>query len=95
MNKKTTRIIVGAAVTLSWMAHVAMAQDVNAAKPQAKLKGPVKVFILAGQSNMEGHAGVQTLDQLGKHPTHGHLLKKIKNADGSYIVRDDVFVSYK
>jgi len=56
---------------------------------------PLKVFILAGQSNMEGHGGVQTLDQLGKHPTHGHLLKKIKKADGSVVVRDDVFVSYK
>jgi hypothetical protein len=56
---------------------------------------PLKVFILAGQSNMEGHGGVQTLDQLGKHPTHGHLLKKIKKADGSFVVRDDVFVSYK
>ena len=56
---------------------------------------PLKVFILAGQSNMEGHAGVQTLDQLGEHPTHGHLLKKIKKADGSFVVRDDVFVSYK
>jgi hypothetical protein len=32
---------------------------------------PLKVFILAGQSNMEGHAGVQTLDRLGEHPTHG------------------------
>lgn len=58
-------------------------------------KGAVKVFILAGQSNMEGHAGMQTLDQLGKHPTHGYLLKKIRKADGSFIVRDDVFVSYK
>ena len=56
---------------------------------------PLKVFILAGQSNMEGHGGIMTLDQLGKHPTHGHLLKKIKNADGSFVVRDDVFVSYK
>ena len=61
----------------------------------SKSKGPVKVFILAGQSNMEGHAGVQTLEQLGKHPTHGNLLKKIKNTDGSFVVRDDVFVSYK
>lgn len=65
------------------------------AKPQRQFKGPVKVFILAGQSNMEGHAGVQTLDRLGEHPTHGYLLKKIKNADGSFVVRDDVFVSYK
>jgi len=67
----------------------------RASKPRQELKGTVKVFILAGQSNMEGHAGVQTLDQLGKHPTHGYLLKKIKNADGSFVVRDDVFVSYK
>jgi hypothetical protein len=58
-------------------------------------KGTVKVFILAGQSNMEGYAGVQTLDRLGEHPTHGYLLKKIRKDDGSFIVRDDVFVSYK
>jgi alpha-galactosidase len=55
----------------------------------------IKVFILAGQSNMEGYAGIQTLDQLGKHPTHSHLLKKIRKDDGSFFVRDDVFVSYK
>jgi hypothetical protein len=56
----------------------------------------LKVFILAGQSNMEGHGGLQTLDQLGNEPTtHGELLKKIKNSDGSYIVRDDVFVYYQ
>jgi hypothetical protein len=82
-------------VAMLLMAHVAMAEDVNAGKPQKKFKGPVKVFILAGQSNMEGHGGVMTLDRLGEHPTHGYLLKKIKNADGSIVVRDDVFVSYK
>ena len=58
-------------------------------------KGPVKVFILAGQSNMEGLGGVRTLDMLGEHPTHGYLLKKIKKEDGSIVVRDDVFVSYQ
>jgi hypothetical protein len=54
----------------------------------------VKVFLLAGQSNMEGLGGIRTLDALGEHPTHGHLLKKIKNDDGSFVVRDDVFVYY-
>ena len=82
-------------VALLLMVNAAMVQDVNAAKPQAKFKGPVKVFILAGQSNMEGYGGVKTLDRLGEHPTHGYLLKKIKNADGSHVVRDDVFVSYQ
>ena len=44
---------------------------------------------------MEGHGGVKTLDRLGEHPTHGYLLKKIKRDDGSFVVRDDVFVSYQ
>ncbi len=60
--------------------------------PQAK--GPVKVFILAGQSNMQGQGALKTLDWLGKHPTHGHLLGKLKNKDGSYTVREDVWIHY-
>ncbi|MHC4692579.1 MAG: sialate O-acetylesterase [Planctomycetota bacterium] len=55
----------------------------------------VRVFILAGQSNMEGHGQVRSLDQLGRHPKHGHLLKKLKNADGSWAVRNDVTISYQ
>jgi alpha-galactosidase len=80
---------------MSLVANAVMAQQSGAGKPRQEFKGPVKVFILAGQSNMEGHAGVQTLDRLGEHPTHGYLLKKIKNDDGSFVVRDDVFVSYQ
>jgi hypothetical protein len=57
--------------------------------------GPVKVFILAGQSNMEGLGGAKTLDVLGEHPTQGALLKKIRKDDGSFVVRDDVFIYYK
>jgi len=56
---------------------------------------PLKVFILAGQSNMEGLGGLNTLDALGAHPTHGQLLKKIKKEDGSFVERDDVFIFYK
>ncbi|MHC4084761.1 MAG: sialate O-acetylesterase [Planctomycetota bacterium] len=55
----------------------------------------VKVFIMAGQSNMEGHGQVRSLDHLGEHPKHGHLLKKLKNADGSWAVRNDVTISYQ
>lgn len=61
---------------MSLMASAVMAQQAGAGKPLEKFKGPLKVFILAGQSNMEGHGGVQTLDRLGEHPTHGYLLKK-------------------
>jgi alpha-galactosidase len=55
----------------------------------------VKVFILAGQSNMEGHGQVRSLPHLGNHPKYGHLLKKLKSPDGSWAVRDDVTISYK
>jgi hypothetical protein len=44
------------------------AQQTGAGKPQEKFKGPVKVFILAGQSNMEGHAGVESLDPPANMP---------------------------
>ena len=95
MNTKTTSAIVGAVVAMSLVANAVIAQQAGAGKPRQEFKGPVKVFILAGQSNMEGHAGVQTLDRLGEHPTHGYLLKKIKKDNGSFVVRDDVFVSYQ
>ena len=55
----------------------------------------VKVFILAGQSNMEGHGQVRSLDLLGQHPKYGYLLKKLKNADGSWVIREDVTISWK
>jgi len=57
--------------------------------------GKVKVFILAGQSNMEGLGHVRTLDHLGQDAEYGHLLKKIKNDDGSWVTRDDVFVYFR
>jgi hypothetical protein len=95
MKNQITRAIIGAVITMSLAANAAMAQQAEAGKPQDQFKGPVKVFILAGQSNMEGHGGVKTLDRLGEHPTHGYLLKKIKNDDDSFVVRDDVFVSYQ
>ena len=50
-------------------------------------EGPVKVFLLAGQSNMEGHGQIPSLDHLGDHPKYGHLLKLLKDADGSWARR--------
>ena len=41
---------------------------------QAQSK-PLRVFILAGQSNMEGHAKVETFDYIGDDPATAPLLK--------------------
>lgn len=67
---------------------------------------PVKVFILAGQSNMEGQAVVDlkgpdynnakgTLETLLADPAKAPMLKHLRDADGKWSVRDDVLVRYQ
>lgn len=67
---------------------------------------PVKVFILAGQSNMEGQAvadldgkdyneGRGTLKALLKDPAKVDLVKHLQNQDGTWTVRNDVWVRYQ
>lgn len=55
---------------------------------------PLKVFILAGQSNMEGHARVETFDYIGDDPVTLPLLKKMRGADGKPVVCEGVWISY-
>lgn len=62
--------------------------------PPAAGRSPIKVFILAGQSNMEGYGGIQTLDELGDDPACDGLLRTIRKADRTFVTRDDVFLYY-
>ncbi len=55
---------------------------------------PLKVFILAGQSNMEGHAKIETFDYIGDDPATAPLLKQMRDADGKPRVCDHVWISY-
>jgi len=55
---------------------------------------PLKVFILAGQSNMEGHAEISTFDYIGKDPLTAPMLKEMRNPDGTPRVCDKVWMSY-
>ena len=56
---------------------------------------PLKVFILAGQSNMDGQANVSTIDFLGedKDPVRAALLKTFKPDGKTLVTRDDVWVA--
>ena len=67
---------------------------------------PLKVFILAGQSNMEGQAvvdlegndyngGQGTLTKLMEDPVKASLFAHLKGADGKWVVRGDVSVRYQ
>ena len=100
MNTKQTRAIVGAVAAVSLAANVGMAQ-------QAKAKGPIKVFILAGQSNMEGQGVVSMDGERDYNGGKGNLvwsmknsksaekMKCLKNEKGEWVVRDDVQISFK
>ena len=54
---------------------------------------PLKVFILAGQSNMQGHVNVSTFDSMADDPRTAPLLKEMRNADGTSRVCDKVWIS--
>ena len=54
---------------------------------------PLKVFLLAGQSNMEGHAKVETFDYIGDDAATAPLLKKMRSEDGSHRVCDGAWIS--
>ncbi|HEX8910922.1 MAG TPA: sialate O-acetylesterase [Humisphaera sp.] len=65
---------------------------------------PVKVFILAGQSNMEGqgfiaadpkrNGGKGSLEFLAKDPATAEKFKHLLGPDGKWRTRDDVFITY-
>ena len=67
-------------------------------------KSPVKVFILAGQSNMEGQGKIKmdparnegkgTLEYLVKNPATAKQYKHTVDKNGQWAVRDDVWIWY-
>ena len=54
---------------------------------------PLKVFILAGQSNMQGHASVSTFDSLADDPKTAPLLKVMRGKDGKPRVGEKVWIT--
>jgi alpha-galactosidase len=65
---------------------------------------PVRVFILAGQSNMEGHGivpnnpknnnGLGSLEYLVKDPTTASRFATLVDSSGQWRKRDDVWITY-
>ena len=91
---------------LGFLAAVSSAQTAPATMPKSARNGPVKVFILAGQSNMEGQGvadlagkdyndGKGTLNFLLKDPAKAPLYSQLKDDKGQWAAREDVWVWYK
>ena len=71
------------AVVLAVLSPVAL----GAQRPQEK--GPLRVFVLVGQSNMQGKGKIQHLDELTAKAEYKHLKK-----DGSWVKLNDVWIKY-
>ena len=66
-------VLVLAAVAITGFAFNVAAED-----------RPLKVYILAGQSNMQGLGSVETFDYIGDDPATAPLLKEMRLASFSY-----------
>jgi len=54
---------------------------------------PLQVFILAGQSNMQGQAKVSTFEHIGMDPATKPMLDEMQNPDGTPKVCERVWIS--
>ena len=83
LHRRFTTAVIVAAVIVSCFGHLAPARAQDAQ--------PMRVYILAGQSNMQGHAKVGLLErQIDAEETRemfAHL-----HEDGQWVVREDVWV---
>lgn len=74
--------------------HAPIALSVLLSLPSlAAEKKPLQVYILAGQSNMQGHAHVRTFEHIGMAPATKPMLAKMQNADGTPKVCERVWIS--
>ncbi len=75
---------------LSTQVLLSLASLVLAAQLHAK---PLQVFILAGQSNMQGHAKISTFEHIGMDPATKPMLAEMLGADGKPKVCERVWIS--
>ena len=89
------------AAVLAAIGVIALAGAAPAGQPG---KSPVKVFVLAGQSNMEGQGvikmdpkrneGKGSLEFLVKNPATADRFKHLVDSGGAWVVRSDVWIWY-
>lgn len=93
-------------IALSWVCSATSA--VNGSQPAQSARtestGPIKVFILVGQSNMEGHGfipadlkrngGKGSLEYIVRDPSTAGRYAHLVGQDGKWVVRDDVWIHY-
>ncbi len=56
-------------------------------------KKPLQIYILAGQSNMQGHAKISTFEHIGMDPATKPMIDRMIDADGKPTVCQRVWIS--
>lgn len=54
---------------------------------------PLKVYLMSGQSNMQGFCSVKTFPQIESDPATNPIYRKMTNPDGTPRVHDDIWIS--
>jgi alpha-galactosidase len=85
MNHRCKLVAIGCLIAASFVAVAA---------PASAAERPVKVFILAGQSNMEGKAKMSLVEHQAAAPETANLFAHLKTPDGKWRVRDDVWIKF-
>ncbi|QQL43846.1 sialate O-acetylesterase [Sulfuriroseicoccus oceanibius] len=86
MMKESIYRVVGLLTLMGVLWEGSMGQSVAAE--------PLKVFVLVGQSNMQGHAMEETVEHIGMDPQTAPWLERLRDKDGKARVYSDVPVSY-
>lgn len=101
MRKSTAVVPVSLLILGITMLNSAMAEDKAVGIPGDN--GKLKIFILVGQSNMEGPGAVKgnkrndgkgSLEYLVKNPETAKQYEHVVDEDGDWRVRDDVWVTF-
>src|SRR5204863_8313192 len=93
---KRLRHLIATLAGLLLLSVPSLAGATDSPKPAEPPEGgvkPLKVYILAGQSNMQGHAAVSTFDSLADDPKTAPLLKEMQGEDGKPRVCERVWIT--
>jgi hypothetical protein len=75
------------------MKHIAIFLTIALTAVSRAEAKPLQVFILAGQSNMQGHAKISTFEHIGMDPATKPMLDAMVGADGKPKVCERVWIS--
>lgn len=69
------------------------AVDIRSVAPFRQTGSPLKVFVLAGQSNMQGHAKTSTIEVIGLDPETAPMLDEMTDENRAARVCENVWIS--